>query len=75
MPLYMHHVMDMVRSMEKFDYASFRDNLKFQAPSLDSRSQARMALRLQLLDSCLKHGPQFNGLKSFFRSGELTIVE
>jgi hypothetical protein len=73
MPLYMEAVMGILRSMERFDYDIFREELRAQnfAPS----QKAMLNLRLSLLDSCLKDGNSYNRVATHFCEGRLTIIE
>lgn len=65
--------MTILRSMERFDYQIFRDELKAQkfVPS----QKAMLNLRLSLLDACLKGGNATNRVSTHFRQGHLTIIE
>jgi hypothetical protein len=73
MPLYMEAVMEILRSMERFDYAEFRRQLKAQ--KFSPGQKAMLNLRLSLLDSCLKGGNESNRVSTHFQEGKLTIVE
>jgi hypothetical protein len=67
--------MDILRSMEIFNYHDFRKQLQEQARSFAPNQKAMMSLRLSLLDSCLKDGSVTNRVASHFRQGQLTIIE
>jgi hypothetical protein len=67
--------MDILRSMEVFNYHDFRKQLQEQARSFAPNQKAMMSLRLSLLDSCLKDGNVANRVASHFRHGQLTIIE
>lgn len=69
----MEAIMAILRSMERFDYRVFRDQLKAQnfAPS----QKAMLNLRLSLLDACLQGGSPANRVSNHFRPGHLTVIE
>jgi tryptophan 2,3-dioxygenase len=66
-------VMEILRSMQPFDYAEFRQEL--EAQKLSSGQKAMLNLRLGLLDACLKGGNKDNRVAMHFQEGKLTIVE
>jgi hypothetical protein len=67
--------MDILRSMEHFNYRAFRTELTERSKSFTQDQKSMMNLRLGLLDSCLKDGSRTNQVSSFFRPGQLTIIE
>jgi hypothetical protein len=69
----MEAVMEILRSMERFDYAEFRRQLKAQ--KFSPGQKAMLNLRLSLLDSCLKGGNESNRVATHFQEGKLTIIE
>jgi hypothetical protein len=86
--------MNILRSMETFDYQAFRLQLQEQSRSFAPNQKSMMGalfpsilqryahgrtlgtgLRLSLLDSCLKDGNLYNRVSSYFKQGQLTIIE
>jgi hypothetical protein len=75
MPLYMEIIMNILRSMDNFDYHAFRAELNEQSKTFAPNQKSMMNLRLSLLDSCLKNGDMTNRVSSYFCPGQLTIIE
>lgn len=69
----MEAIMNILRSMETFDYRMFRAEL--QAQRFNPGQKAMLNLRLSLLDSCLNGGTHQNSVVSHFGQGRLTIIE
>jgi hypothetical protein len=68
-------IMDILRSMDVFNYRSFRADLEERAKAFAPNQKAMLSLRMSLLDSCLKNGSMANRVSSHFKPGRLTIVE
>jgi hypothetical protein len=67
-------IMSLLRGMgDSFDYAAFRQAL--QAQEFDKRQKAMLGLRLNLLETCLASGSEENRVGTYFKPGQLTIVE
>jgi tryptophan 2,3-dioxygenase len=75
MPLYVEVIMNILRSMETFDYHAFRRKLNEESSSFNPSQKSMMKLRLSLLDACLKDGNSTNRISSQFKPGQLTIIE
>lgn len=73
MPLYMESIMAILRSMDDFNYNTFRARL--QEESFNPSQKAMLNLRLSLLDSCLKGGTSNNRVANCLKPGTLTIIE
>jgi hypothetical protein len=67
--------MDILRSMDVFNYRLFRADLEERAKAFAPNQKAMLSLRMSLLDSCLKNGSMANRVSSHFKPGRLTIVE
>lgn len=67
--------MNILRSMEKFDYHAFRQRLDEESRTFNPSQKSMMKLRLSLLDACLKDGNVTNRVSSQFKPGRLTIIE
>jgi hypothetical protein len=68
-------IMNILRSMDIFDYQAFRAKLDEESRCFAPNQKSMMALRLNLLDACLKGGNMVNRVSSQFKPGHLTIIE
>ncbi|KAJ7158979.1 hypothetical protein C8R43DRAFT_357208 [Mycena crocata] len=73
MPLYMHTVLRIIRSMgaDKFSYQGFKRRIDLE--SLDAKQRAMITLRLDLLDAFIRPGAL--GIESYFSAGGLVLVD
>ncbi|KZV75964.1 hypothetical protein PENSPDRAFT_680684 [Peniophora sp. CONT] len=73
LPLYMETIMNILRSMDIFDYKRFRTTLDQQ--DFISSQKLMLDQRLALLDACLAGGTPRNSVTNHFVPGQLTIVD